>query len=578
MTGTRGGETMQPVGSTHDLRTAVAAMESAAAIVAGSGEEVWGRLGEDERVELYARLERARKSLALADAAFLLAHAPCMPAGVYRRPAWLARRFRLTSRDARQRVKAVRRLDDRPVGPEGRPAATAMPEVRAIVAEGLLDTEGVEKIDRAITGLPASAQNRMAAVADGPIARVVRDHGPDALDDLAPMLRALLGQDDPYTREDRARMRRLTLSKQGPDGMSSLRGLVTPRCAAALAKLFADHAGTGDLLEEGEKDLRSAEQRRHDALEAAVHGGFGVDADGADAAGPGRAGGVTGGSGGQDRGGEESDGDSAGGKGEPDGGDGPDSLQIPRLRGRGLAPRRRTTTIVAVTTLKDLLARQGTAMTDTGVQLPLADLVEDALCRDTYLHVLGLRGETLYLGRSSRLGSTAQYLALLGEEGMSMAPGSATCAARCHMHHIDSWESGGMTDIDNLTLVDPLTHAKIDDSRTDSSRWWTIRSDAQDRERGGPGGGPGAGGAGDGGRAAGGGDGGGAGGGDGNGPGRRERVDKAVWIPPVQLDPEREPRVNGHPSAWANPGRSVRRARQVEKELRGEHGRFTDEG
>ncbi|MEL4152182.1 HNH endonuclease [Corynebacterium bovis] len=567
------------MGSTHDLRAAVAAMESAAAIVAGTGEEVWGRLGEDERVELYARLERARKSLALADAAFLLAHAPCMPAGVHRRPAWLARRFRLTSRDARQRVKAVRRLDDRPVGPEGRPAATAMPEVRGVVAEGLLDTEGVEKIDRAITALPASAQNRMAAVADGPIARVVRDHGPDALDDLAPMLRALLGQDDPYTREDRARMRRLTLSKQGPDGMSSLRGLVTPRCAAALAKLFADHAGTGDLLEEGEKDLRSAEQRRHDALEAAVHGGFGVDLDAPDTAGQGRSGGVTGGSSGDGGAGEGGHGDGGqgahgSGDGERDSGDGPDSLQIPRLRGRGLAPRRRTTTIVAVTTLKDLLARQGTAMTDTGVQLPLADLVEDALCRDTYLHVLGLRGETLYLGRSSRLGSTAQYLALLGEEGMSMAPGSATCAARCHIHHIDSWESGGLTDIDNLTLVDPLTHAKIDDSRTDPSRWWTVRADARNRERSGPGGGPGASGAG---RGRGGAGGAYAGGGGGNCPGRRERVDKAVWIPPVQVDPEREPRVNGHPSAWANPGRSVRRARQDEDGIRGDHGRFTDE-
>ncbi|MGP5590333.1 DUF222 domain-containing protein [Corynebacterium variabile] len=90
-------------------------------------------------------------------------------------------------------------------------------------------------------------------------------------------------------------------------------------------------------------------------------------------------------------------------------------------RGKELAPGRGTTTIVAAVTLEQLAARTGTAVTDTGVRMPVDQLVETCDARDLFLQVMDFHGRSLFLGRSRRLGSVDQYLVLVGEEGASSA-------------------------------------------------------------------------------------------------------------------------------------------------------------
>lgn len=90
-------------------------------------------------------------------------------------------------------------------------------------------------------------------------------------------------------------------------------------------------------------------------------------------------------------------------------------------RGKELAPGRGTTTIIAAVTLEQLAARTGTAVTDTGVRMTVDQLVETCDARDLFLQVMDFHGRSLFLGRSRRLGSVDQYLALVGEEGASSA-------------------------------------------------------------------------------------------------------------------------------------------------------------
>ena len=61
------------------------------------------------------------------------------------------------------------------------------------------------------------------------------------------------------------------------------------------------------------------------------------------------------------------------------------------------------------------------------------------------------QGRPLWMGRSIRLANAHQHLALAVRDR-----GCVVCGApmhRCEIHHIQEWENGGLTDIDNLTAL-----------------------------------------------------------------------------------------------------------------------------
>lgn len=479
-------EKIPEVGSVVELRESLERLEDAVGAVVRHGADTWSRLSAVDRQRLAGQMERSRKKLCLADAAFIDAHEASMSDVPQRRARLISRIFHITLREARTKLAAATRLSARPdpwSADPGAPGPDHMPYLTAAVADGRADCTAVEKVDRQIRALPSAVQAGITRIADEPVAGLVRTQGPDALDSLRGFLLDLVGAEEPYTDADHRRMRSFTVGRQGPDGMTPVRGLLTPEAAATLTRLMIDHAGTGALCGGGgdsgtgssdgagtagvsttdvsaTDDRRTPEQRRHDALLAAVNAGYG----------PGK----------------------------------------PLSTGRG------TTTLVAVTDLATLASARGTALTDVGVRVPVSTLVEDPDRVRTCLQLLDIEGRTLFFGRSRRLGNLDQYLALVGEEGLSSAPGSDSSPAASHMHHIDGWTAGGPTDIDNLTFAAPPQHALVDDTRTDPDRWWTLPAP----------------------------------------PGSGRRVD---WIPPVSVDPDRRPVHNDHPAVWGHPGVARRR-------------------
>ncbi|MDN6813785.1 MAG: 13E12 repeat family protein, partial [Corynebacterium variabile] len=100
--------------------------------------------------------------------------------------------------------------------------------------------------------------------------------GPDSLDSLRNFLLDLAGAEETYTDKDHQRLRSFSVGRQGIDGMTPVRGLLTPEAAATLTRLMIDHATTGSLCDgrdEANEDTRTPDQRRHDVLLA----GYGPD-------------------------------------------------------------------------------------------------------------------------------------------------------------------------------------------------------------------------------------------------------------------------------------------------------------
>lgn len=107
---------------------------------------------------------------------------------------------------------------------------------------------------------------------------------PEQLAGLAKTLADCLNPDGIYRDEDRARRRGLSLGSQGSDGMSELRGWLTPEARATLEAILAKLAAPGmcnpddespcvdgaPSQEAIERDPRSAAQRNHDGLLAAL--------------------------------------------------------------------------------------------------------------------------------------------------------------------------------------------------------------------------------------------------------------------------------------------------------------------
>ncbi|WP_156371903.1 DUF222 domain-containing protein, partial [Mycobacterium sp. UM_11] len=115
------------------------------------------------------------------------------------------------------------------------------------------------------------------------LVRYGTQYRPEQLAGLAEHVADCLNPDGTYSDAERARRRGLTLGKQGPDGMSELRGLLTPELRATLEAVLAKLAAPGmcnplddtpcvdgtPSQEAIDHDGRSAAQRNHDALLAA---------------------------------------------------------------------------------------------------------------------------------------------------------------------------------------------------------------------------------------------------------------------------------------------------------------------
>ena len=94
-----------------------------------------------------------------------------------------------------------------------------------------------------------------------------------------------------------------------------------------------------------------------------------------------------------------------------------------------------------------------------GFATPGALLAHDALRRlacDATVSLLasdGATGTALYVGRSSRTVTGAQWKALVARDRHCVVRGCRRRPAQCEAHHVRHWLDGGATDLDNLVLL-----------------------------------------------------------------------------------------------------------------------------
>jgi hypothetical protein len=77
-------------------------------------------------------------------------------------------------------------------------------------------------------------------------------------------------------------------------------------------------------------------------------------------------------------------------------------------------------------------------------------------------------GGILAFGRTRRLASKGQRLALVARDGGCCFPGCERPAAWTEVHHIHEWIDGGHTDIDNMCLLCRFHHREF------AKRGWEV--------------------------------------------------------------------------------------------------------
>jgi hypothetical protein len=124
-----------------------------------------------------------------------------------------------------------------------------------------------------------------------------------------------------------------------------------------------------------------------------------------------------------------------------------------------------STTIVVTIDLDKLRAGLGWALTGDSDKLTAAEVRRLACQANLVPAVLGGDSEVLDLGRSRRLFSPAQRLALGLRWKTCAIDGCEIPGEWCEVHHLDPWASGGTTDLANGIKICPRHHHYVDDPR-----------------------------------------------------------------------------------------------------------------
>ncbi len=122
-------------------------------------------------------------------------------------------------------------------------------------------------------------------------------------------------------------------------------------------------------------------------------------------------------------------------------------------------------TVVITMTLDQLLGEQATALLDDGTRMSAGQARRLACEAGIIPVVLGTTSQPLDLGRTARLFTKAQRIALGLRDGGCTARGCETTASGCHAHHDDPWSRHGPTDLTNGRLLCPRHHRLAHDPR-----------------------------------------------------------------------------------------------------------------
>ncbi len=380
-----------------------------------------------ERLDLLERIEGVRRLLPALEHAVIeeLRHASLEELGG-RLPWVLADRLHITRAEARGRIAHTEDLVERRAL-DGQPLEPVLAHTAAAQRAGAISSAHVEVIRSFWHHLPDRVDGQAAANAEEHLAQLATRFRPDELKQLADRLADCLDPDGEFSDAERSRRRGLILGRQDRDGMSSLKGQLTPQARAALDAVLARWAAPGMAnpdddtpqldgtpgQEAIDDDHRSAAQRNHDALAALATAMLG-----------------------------------SGRLGEHNG--------LPA-------------SIVVTTTLAELEAAAGgesttgaKAHTGGGTWMPMSDVIGLAARSHHYLAVFdGAKPLALYHGR--RLANAAQRLVLYATERGCTHPSCPVPAHLTEVHHITPYAHRPRTHADELTLRCKPHHRLLDD-------------------------------------------------------------------------------------------------------------------
>jgi hypothetical protein len=267
------------------------------------------------------------------------------------------------------------------------------------------------------------------AAAEADLADKATQYRPDEVANYAHQLMSLLHPDGDLSDQERARKRGIVLGKQEFDGMSRISGLVSPELRAAIEAAWAKLAAPGACNPDDEapvvdeapdadaarRDTRSQAQRNHDGFLAGLRGLFA-------------------------------------------------SGELGQHKGLPVS-------IVVTTTLQDLEAAAGRAVTGGGTLVPMSDVIRMASHAHHYLAIFD-NGKALALHHTKRLASPAQRIMLYGRDRGCTKPGCDAPAYHSEVHHVSGWTTTHRTDIDDLTLACGPHNRLVE-------KGWTTRKNAR---------------------------------------------------------------------------------------------------
>jgi Domain of unknown function (DUF222) len=364
-----------------------------------------------ERLTLLERLEQATRRLPVARHELINGvRRQATPAEIGGKLSHvLADRLRITRAEATRRIDNAADLGQR-CALTGEPLAPQLPATAAIQREGKIGSDHVRVIRGFLRDLPCWIDVDTRAHAEEQLADLARQYRPEQLGKLANKLADCLNPDGDFTDEDRARRRGLTLGKQDADGMSPLRGWLTPATRAALEAVLAKLAAPGMADPDADKpaldgtpgqdaidrDARSPGQRNHDGLHAALRA----------------------------------------------------VLMSGELGQHNGLPA----SIVVTTSLRELETGVGTGLTGGGALLPMKDVIRLARHAHHYLAIFD-NGRAIGLYHARRLASPGQRIVLYAKDRGCTHPGCDVPGYLCEVHHVEEYADCRTTDIDELTLA-----------------------------------------------------------------------------------------------------------------------------
>ena len=321
----------------------------------------------------------------------------------------VADRLRITKPESGRRIAEAQDLGERR-GLTGEPLAPPLKLTAVGQREGLIGDQHVKVIRSFFAHLPAEVDFATREAAEADLADKARGYRPDELARYAQRIMDWLNPDGEFSNAERARKRGITLGKQDFDGMSRISGLVTQELRAAIEAVLAKLAAPGACKPEDEtplvdatpdeeavrRDSRSQAQRNHDGFLAALRGLL-----------------------------------ASGELGQHNG------LPV---------------SIVVTTTLRDLEAAAGKALTAGGTLVPMSDVIRWAGHAHHYLAIFD-GGRSLALYHTKRLASPAQRIMLYAKDRGCTKPGCDAPAYHSQVHHVKGWTTTRRTDIDDLTLA-----------------------------------------------------------------------------------------------------------------------------